>query len=253
MAQGRRFRVAGAQVYVTRDIAANAATIVKAIQWAGDQQADFLVFPEMTLTGYWGGFEQKARDAALKDVLAAVKKARVAILLGTGHKQGGDGYIQVRAYTEKARLIGTHEKTIPTDGDMSWCTRGWGPRVFKHKKLMFGCLICNDFWVTPGCGTLPDMNLPGWLAFLGAEVIFHSIYSGKSGKHFWFHSGMLERRARENGLFVVTANAAQQKGVNAPSGVIGPDGKWLVKAKLRGEQMYVQDIELPAETDRPWR
>jgi len=253
MTQPRRYRVAGAQIYVTRDVGANKARIIEYIRRAGEDRVDFLVFPEMALTGYWGGFDQKERDAALKDVRAVIKETGVAVLLGTGDKVGGDCYIQVRAYTGKGRLIGTHEKTIPTDGDMSWCTRGWGPRVFRHKGLMFGCLVCNDFWVTPTFSTLPDMNLPGWLAFLGAEVIFHSIYSGAKRDFLNFHAGMLERRAREHGLYVVTANAAQQKGVNAPSGVMGPDGRWLVRANRCGERMYVEDIELAGETQRSWR
>ena len=253
MTGSRHYRFAGAQIRQTRDIRRNGRKIIKQIERAGKERVDFLVFPEMALTGYHGEFDMAERNGALVEIVAAVKEARVAILLGTGDELRGRRTIQVRAYSKKGRLIGTHDKTIPTDNDMKWCTRGWGPRVYEHEGLVFGCLICNDFWANPQCRELPDVNLPAWLAFLGAEVIFHSICSGSGEADFPFHMGMLDRRARENGLYVVTANAAFDKPVNAPSGVIGPDGKWIVQVDRAGEGMYVQEIELAAKTARPGR
>jgi hypothetical protein len=85
---------------------------------------------------------------------------------------GGDGH-----------LIGRHAKIVPTLLDREWCVPGRRLRVFHDRGLTFGCLVCNDLWVTPGCGPYPDPRLTYQLACKGARVIFHSVYSGSSHRH----------------------------------------------------------------------
>jgi hypothetical protein len=39
-------------------------------------------------------------------------------------------------------------------------------------------------------------------------------------------------------LFIATANAAKPHPVNCRSGIVSPDGTWLVSAPRRGRQFY---------------
>ena len=40
-------------------------------------------------------------------------------------------------------------------------------------------------------------------------------------------------------LSIATVNAANRRAVNAATGVIGPDGKWIVRCNRRGRQFAV--------------
>jgi predicted amidohydrolase len=160
----------------------------------------------------------------------------------------GVTHIQSRIYSDSGRLLGTHEKLVPTSGDRKFCRPGDELRVFKHQNITFGCLICNDLWVTPGCGPYPDPRLTYKLGKLGARIIFHSVNSGSSKIHTPYHESNLVLRAMESNLFIATANAADPKGpVNASTGIVSPKGEWIVRVPRTGEHQYFCDLDLEGE------
>lgn len=238
--QSFSLRIGGAQLHVDPDdVDANTQAVVEYVERARAARCDFIVFPEMMLTGYHGRFEQAARDQAMAKVRQACKRSRICALVGTGHKpRRGVCYIQAVAIDDRGRTIGTHSKMVPTRGDRRFCTPGRRLAVFHHKTLCFGCLICNDMWVTPGCGPYPDPRLSYHLARRGARVIFHLVHSGSSSQHIPYHESNLQLRAREGGLFIATANAAKPHPVNCRSGIVSPDGTWLVSVPRRGQHFY---------------
>ena len=151
--------------------------------------------------------------------------------------------IQIRIYTPEGELLGNHAKMVPTSGDRTWCVPGSELRVFHYDGIVLGCLICNDLWVTPGCGPYPDPRLTYQLGQLGAQVVFHAINSGFSPPHLPYHESNLALRARESGFPIVTANAVVgMNPVNCGSGVMGADGEWLVRANPVGEQTFLADL-----------
>jgi len=112
-------------------------------------------------------------------------------------------------------------------------------------RLSIGTLVCNDFWVTPGCGPYPDPRLAFQLGQKGAKVIFQAIHSGWTQLHTPYHESNLVLRAMESQAYVVTANAAETEGpVNAATGLISPEGEWLVQVPREGEQVFVEQIEV---------
>lgn len=235
-------RVSGIQMRVSPELQINLERILGHIEAA---DSDFLLFPEMSLTGYHGDFDEQATRAAWTQIAAACKRSGVTAIVGTGAKEDRRTFIQSRIFGNSGRIVGTHEKMVPTDGDRLFCTPGKELRVFTHRGLSFGCLICNDLWVTPGCGPYPDPRLACKLGKMGARVIFHAIHSGSSAIHTPYHESNLVLRAMESRVFIVTANAAVRKGgVNATTGVISPEGKWLVRCPRRGEQSYSITLEL---------
>lgn len=238
-------RVTGIQMRVSPSKKENLPRILEYIR-QGD--CDFMLFPEMSLTGYHGDFNEERTREAWKLVAAACRQSYVTAIIGTGAVIEGNTCIQSRIYSDEGQLVGTHEKIVPTEGDRKWCRPGEELRLFEHKGIAFGCLICNDLWVTPGCGPYPDPRLSLQLARKGAQIIFHSINSGYSQIHTDYHESNLALRALEGNLYIATANAACDEGpVNAATGIMSPKGKWLVQCPRTGEQKYTYDIEIEKE------
>lgn len=235
-------RVSGVQMAVSDDIEENLPKILHHIETS---DADYLLFPEMSLTGYHGDFDQEKAKAAWRQIAEACRLAYVTAFVGTGVHTDEGTFIQTRIKTDAGKLLGTHEKLVPTEGDRAFCTPGSELRVFKQNGLTFGCLICNDLWVTPGCGPYPDPRLAYQLGRKGAQIIFHAVNSGGDQRYTAYHESNLALRALESGLYIVTANAVPPEGaVNAASGVVSPEGEWLIQAPREGEQQYTFDIEL---------
>jgi len=235
-------RVSGVQMLVSEDLSEN---LEKILSFIVNSHCDFIVFPEMSLTGYHGRFSIKAARKAWEQIAEACRRAYVTAIVGTGDKGDGVIHIQSRIYSDSGLLLGTHEKLVPTSGDRKFCRPGEELRVFEHAGVRFGCLICNDLWVTPGCGPYPDPRLSYQLGKKGSQIIFHSINSGSSVIHTPYHESNLVLRAMESNLYIVTANAVSPDGpVNAATGVVSPEGQWLVKCPRTGEHKYEYDIDL---------
>jgi predicted amidohydrolase len=238
-------RITGVQMYVSPGKKENLPRILEYIR-QGD--CDFMLFPEMSLTGYNNEFNEERTRDAWKQIAAACRQSYVTAIIGTGAIIEGNTYIQSRIYSDEGQLVGTHEKIMPTEGDRKWCRPGEELRVFDHKGIRFGCLICNDLWVTPGCGPYPDPRLSYQLAKKGAQIIFHSLHSGHTQVHTPYHESNLALRAMEGNIYIATANAASHDGpVNALTGIMSPEGKWLVQCPRTGEHKYTYDIEIEKE------
>lgn len=236
------FRICGVQMKVSDKLDDNLPRILEYIQ---SHECDFMVFPEMSLTGNHGGFSDKAARAAWNAIAEACRQACVCALIGTGRVRDDRRHIQCRIYDDNGELIGTHEKLVPTLSDRKWCEAGEKLRTFEHRGVTFGALICNDLWVTPGCGPYPDPRLSYQLGERGAQIIFHQISSGSSEIHRAYHESNVSLRAMESNVYIATANAACPEGpVNCLSGVMGPEGEWLVSLPREGEGVYSFDLEL---------
>ncbi len=235
-------RICGVQMHVAPSRKDNLPRILEYIRRS---DCDFIVFPEMSLTGYHNEFNGERTGEAWKQVAAACRQSYVTAIIGTGAHINGHTHIQSRIYSDEGTLLGTHEQILPTEEDRKWCRPGEELRVFEYKGLTFGCLIGNDLWVKPGFGPYPDPRLTYQLSKKGAQVVFHSISTGADPLYTTYHESNLALRAREGNLYIVTANATPESGaVNAPSGIMSPEGEWLVQCPLEGEHKFVYDIEI---------
>jgi len=245
MPRKRTYRIAVAQLRVdATDQRLNACGILEAIDLAAAEGADFLVTPEMALTGYHGRFDQRLRDELLAEIAGVCARAGLTAVIGAGDKRRGKTYNEQVVIGAGGRIVGRHAKMMLTGWDRKWSVPGSRARVFRDRGLTFGCLICNDLWVTPGCGSLSDPRLTLRLARRGAGVIFHSINSGSDRRYVPFHESNLALRAREGKLFIATANAVKDGPVNAATGIVTPDGDWLIRCRRRGRQFAVADVHV---------
>lgn len=234
-------RVTGIQMAVGATKGDNLPKILKHIK---ESDCDILLFPEMSLTGYNNDFSDTKTQEAWQQIATACRQSYVTAIIGTGARAEGHTYIQSRIYTGEGNLLGTQEKLIPTEKDRAWCRPGEELRVFNRHDMDFGCLICNDLWVTPGMGPYPDHRLSLQLRQKGAQVIFHSVNSGCDPFYSEFHTANLKLRARECGRHIITTNAASANGpINSFSGVVSPDGEWIVRCNPQGEQTFTFEID----------
>ncbi len=240
-------RVTGVQMEVSTKLEENLPKILDHIKTT---DADYVLFPEMSLTGYHGEFSNKATRKAWEQISAACRQSYAVALIGTGCKEEEGTFIQTRIYDKAGELIGTHEKLVPTSGDREFCRAGEELRLFDNNGLQFGCLICNDLWVTPGCGPYPDPRLAHQLGKRGAQLLFHSVNSGSSAIHTQYHESNLALRALESKFPICTANAADPEGpVNCLTGVMSPEGEWLVECPREGEHTYTYDLEIDVDIE----
>lgn len=236
------FRICGVQMQVGDSKKDNLPKILRHIEKC---DCDFIVFPEMALTGRNNEFSEARTLDAWKQISAACRTGYVTAIVGTGARADGLAYIQSRIYRDDGELIGTHEKLVPTTSDRKWVRAGSELRVFRHMGLRLGCLIGNDLWVVPGSGGYPDSRLSYQLAQQGAQMIFHAADTGTDPRFAQYYESNLLLRAWESKLHIVTVNAAPAEGeLNCPSGVIGPEGEWLVQAPRSGEQTFTCDLEI---------
>ncbi len=252
-------RVAGYQMSVSKDVALNTGKICSAIDQAADDQADILLTPEGSLSGYTHRFDAAAVEDGLREVTAHAVARKLGLALGTCFVEAdGNCYNQVRFYQPDGQYLGFHSKTLccgSVDGQSIGEINHYSVSelsVFPWQPdTSIGGLICNDLWANPACTPMPDPHLTQQLAAMGARIIFHAVNGGRNGDSDFdlshqFHGSNLRLRARCGNVWVVTVDNANPETLpcSSPSGVINPSGEFVCRAEPRGEQLFVHSIEL---------
>jgi predicted amidohydrolase len=265
-AVGMKIRVAGARVSVTDDVARNADTLRDSIEWAARERVRVLLTPEGSLSGYTHDFDRRAVERELEAIVRRAREVSVGLALGTCFvEEDGRCYNQVRMYAPDGTYLGFHAKILRC-GSMSDPPRGEiehfaaAPlRTFTIDGVRCGALICNDLWANPACTPADDPHLTHRLSGLGARIVFHAVNGGRDDSEFsrvtvrWFHESNLRLRARADGLFIVTCDNAFPTHLpcSAPSGVVDPDGSWLLQVPPQGDQRFAVDIALAPSASPP--
>ncbi len=235
-------RLSGVQMQIAAKLDDNLERILTLIR---QSDADFLLFPELSLTGHHAEFSEKTLQNAWRQISAACRQSYTTALIGTACRADEGNFIQTRIYSHEGELLGTHEKLVPTEQERAIFSPGSELRTFEHLGITFGCLVGNDLWVTPGFGPYPDPRLSYKLGEKGADVIFHTTDSGTSSILLPYHESNIMLRAMESNLNIVTVNAARAEWpVNSPSGVMGPEGNWLVQSPRTGEHVFSYDLDI---------
>ena len=242
-------KISGFQMDVTNDIVKNKENILSGISRASKEEADFMVTPEGSLSGYTSSFNQDELKLALEEILAEAKKMEIGLMLGTCYKELKSGkeycYNQVRVYSPEGSFLGAYSKILrcsslelPGSGEMTDYIEG-ELKVFNWQEHKFGILICNDLWATPGYTTIPNPYLPWKLKQMGAKFIVHCINSGSAQKYRNFHESSAELWALSIKIPILEVNAAQGKDIiNARSGLIDSKGIRDLSVPDSGEQFF---------------
>ncbi len=165
---------------VLGDVEANLQTHLAIIEQACDQQADVLIFPELSLTGYF--LQDLVPTVALrpvddnpifKQLLQASK--RIDLVVGFVQEDERNRFFIASAYLSEGKVLHVHQKMyLPT---YSVFDEGrffaWGDHVsaFDTRFGRVGILVCEDFW---------HASLPYLLWQDGADLmIFSSASPGR--------------------------------------------------------------------------
>jgi len=244
-AMGDAQRVTLAQVPVTEDVAKNLAYARAAFAQAERDNAQWVFFPEMFLSGYYGGFRQEEVARAFEEICGLCRRSRISGLISTGWKEEGKIYDQIRLVDSQGECVGAYAKRLLCYTE-SYLTPGETPMVHVLNGVKLGTLICNDLWVTPGFSDGPNPHLSLQIARAGAQVIFQAINSGHEQEYRAYHESNQLLRAAEAKCPLVAVNAFEPPEVNATSGVVGTEFQHLVA--LPRDRVSIQTVEFtPAQ------
>jgi len=258
-------KVSGVTTAVSRDVAHNVGEITQAIDRAAEMEADILLTPEGSLSGYTPDFNRAEVEAALETVTTHASAREIGLALGTCYIEPDERrYNQIRFYAKDGTYLGFHSKILRCGvldpeprGEMLHYAAS-ELRTFNFEGVPIGGLICNDFWANPSCTPQPDPFLPQKLASMGARVIFQAVNGGRDGNDWaenviWpFHESNLRMRTRAAGVWTVVADSSHPVTIpcSCPSGVLSPEGTWVVNAKRQGVDQYTTSIDLSPEKEQ---
>ena len=171
-----KLTVALAQMYPKLgDVQANLDTHLNTIQQATEQNADLVVFPEMSLTGYQIMDmvpELAVRASAMTRFLVSLLDAsrNIDVMVGFAQEDARNRFYIAAAYLSGGDVLHIHHKVyLPTYGmfdDGRYFDAGQHIRAFDTRFGRVGMLICEDFW---------HMSAPYVLWQDGADILlFHS-------------------------------------------------------------------------------
>lgn len=226
----KNFSVSLAQINpALGDIEKNLKTHLDAIAKAKKQGSSLIVFPELSLTGYFlRDLTQEvalAADAtAIQKIVAAAKGISVAF--GFVEESEDHRFYNSMVFAEDGKILHKHRKVyLPTYGifeDARYFAPGESFKAFNSKLGRFGVLICEDLWhlsasylyflqgvdamiclsSSPGRGIAEDgaevQTARAWGSLLVAQSTFFNCYSifcnrvgFEDGIMFWGGSRML--------------------------------------------------------------
>lgn len=241
-------RVAIAQVNtIVGDFKYNADQVKAGIKKARQQQADVVLFPELTLTGY------PPEDLLLKKSFIEKNQATLKSLVP--HSKGITavvGYVESAnkalfnsaALMANGKLLGSYRKMVlPNYGvfdEKRYFKEGTVPVRFTQNGVTLGLTVCEDIWFADG---------PGRALCQDADVdVLLNISSSP------YHKGrgqarqeMIRSRARQYKAFVVYGNliGGQDELVfDGQSLIFGPGGKPLAHGNSFAEEMIFADLEI---------
>ncbi len=148
-------KIALAQInFLVGNIAANINNIIEAAVYARDQlNADIIVFPELTITGY------PAEDLLLRaDFITAANNAvyqlvdrvaDIALVVGFPERDGSKLYNSAVVLHQGVMLARYRKQALPNYGvfdEQRYFSAGNQPCVFEFNGTFIGLTICEDVW-----------------------------------------------------------------------------------------------------------
>jgi predicted amidohydrolase len=248
----RRFRLAVAQIApVLGDVEKNLALHEKVAREAISRSVNLLVFPELSLTGYF--LKDQVTSVALageEPALAALRNLsqRVAMVVGFVEEAPGHRFHNAAVYLEGGEVRHIHRKVyLPTYGifdEQRYLAAGGCVRAFDTALGRMAILICEDMWHPATVGIA---------AWDGAEILLCPSASpgrGLGQAEPFQNSSTWERVIRAYGdlftCFVVYANrVGYEDGACFWGGseVVGPTGASLAKARYLEEDLLVAEVD----------
>jgi len=236
------------------DVKTNLEMHLHLIKEARAQEADLLIFPELSLTGYalqdlavTAALRPHQKDPVFSELLQASQQ--IDLIIGFVHEDRRHRFFIAAAYLSGGEILHIHDKVyLPTYGMFDEGRFfAWGDSVqaFETRFGRVGMLICEDFW---------HASLPYLLWLDGADILYFTSASpgrGLNAEPRLSSSEWVEHTNRAYaGLFtnfVAHANrVGYEDGLNFWGGstIFDPDGKLVVRAPDFATDLSVAEIDL---------
>ncbi len=250
------FRVGIAQINPRLgDVPANLALYEEQVRLAIKRGADLLLFPELSLTGYF--LRDMVPNVALRlsaPEIERLKKLSRDIAFVAGLVEEGPDYrfYNAAVYFDRGEVRHVHRKVyLPTYGmfdEQRYFARGDRVRAFDTRFGRLALLICEDLWHP---STIYLAALDGALTVLCPSTSpLRGISEGEprdDNARYW---EMINRAYAETfGLFLVYGNRVGfEDGVGFWGGseIVDPFGRRIAKAKYYEEDFVAGNIALDA-------
>lgn len=246
-------RVAVAQLSpALGDLERNLGLHLAQIEAARAQGAALIVFPELSLTGYF--LKDLTADVAMgpdHPVLRAMAEASRRIDVVAGFIALEDDHATIAAgYWSQGQLLHVHHKAyLPTYGmfeEGRFVMPGSKLRAFDAPLGRSGMLICEDLWHPSTVGILSVDGADLLIAIAASPA---RGFAGDRPDSARIYEQMTELYARLYGLNVVFANRVGfEDGIGFWGGsrIVNPFGAELARAPYFDEALIVADLDLTA-------
>jgi len=251
-------RVATCQFAVEGAIAHNRRWVLKQIEQAARQQADVAHFSETALSGYAGvdipsisAIDADELRAATLEVLAAAKRHRIWVVLGSTHLLDAQTKPHNCLYIidPQGNIVDRYDKRFCTgkDGagatlDLCHYSPGNRPVTFQIKGITCGVGICYDY-------RFPELYRE--LKQLGVQVLFQSFHNARQSVvrdqtyNIWkiIVPATMQCRAAEN-HFWVSANNSTTRPSMWGSFTVQPDGAIAGRLPVHKPGVLITEMSL---------
>ncbi|WP_165857630.1 NAD+ synthase [Marinobacter sp. JSM 1782161] len=203
---GQRLRVTMAQVdFLVGDIPGNADRMLAAARQAVDeQQADIVVFPELSLTGYPPEdlLLRPSLDGRVAEALDRLAQARLpaALVVGTPIRRGGllfNAAVVIEEGAVQASYLKQQLPNYQVFDEVRYFAAGTEPCVTMIKGVPVGLTVCEDIWTD---GPVEQAAAAGARLILNLNASPYDM--GKQARR----KALLERRSRDNNVSIVYVN-----------------------------------------------
>ena len=239
----RKIRIATCQFSENWQPRRNAAVIRRYIAAAAKRRADIVHLHECAMSGYCGAVGSPDYDwDALREttalVLAAAKKHRVWVVLGSSHKLTGRHKPHNSLYliSPAGRIVDRYDKRFCMAGEMDTYSPGDHYVTFKLNGLLCALLICFDL-------RFPELYRE--LCAMGVRLVFQSFNNGRMdgpGIHGHVMRQTLQAHAGMNAMWISAPNSSAYYS-RWPSVFITPDGKITGRLKRNRAGLMVNTVD----------
>jgi predicted amidohydrolase len=249
----RRFRLAVAQIApFLGDVEKNLALHEKMAREAISQSVNLLVFPELSLTGYF--LKDQVPSVALKAVAPALEPLRslshrLAMVVGFVEEGPGHLFYNAAAYLEGGEIRHIHRKVyLPTYGifdEQRYLAEGGRIRTFRSGIGRSAILICEDMW-HPSAALVASLDGMDVLISPSSSPGRGGLEEGKTFANARAWETINRAYAQLFTCYVLYANrVGYEDGACFWGGseVIAPSGDTVAKAEYVSEAILVADID----------
>jgi len=244
--------VAAIQSPVTRDPRSNGEAVRALMRSAHQAGARLAHFPEDAMSTYPLREEETGWDALLDELEKTAVLARelgLWTVVGASHRLTPPNRPHNSLYviSDKGEVAGRYDKRLCSFNEIrNYFTPGFDPLVFEVDGFRFGCAICIEI-------NFPELFLE--YGRLGVDCVLFSAHSKDP-----MFGAMAQGHAAANNYWLSVSIPAQFAEA-LPSGVIGPDGRWMTQCanEPRPDLVVVKldrsaaEFDIPLNKARPWR